>query len=220
MDGTRYGRSRFHLICFSLGQVWKIQISTPYLKSRNSHGNYYVQTAGRFPWFLATNSKSFNPRLRVSGLKVHVAWMRPVSRVRPALSSWNETMPVMAPCITPPALSPRPLLFRQQRAFGPCSWSRRLHLLAFISSKSHCLVYKSCEAGEQGQIYRKWSPKESRPVSLGWCQIFIRLALNYRLVIRWFVVSLDTVVTFAVNKLAALEMNLIRVSRDLRGLFI
>lgn len=77
---------------------------------------------------------------------------------RPVLSSCNETMPGRGTLHHTPCTSlPRPLLFGPTKGlfffFASCSSSTMLRLLAFISSKSHCLLFP--RTGEQGQIYRK-----------------------------------------------------------------
>lgn len=119
-----------------------------------------------------------------------------VLRKRPALSSYNETIPGHGTLHhTPCTFFPQSLLFGQQRAFDPCSWSTMrsgaASRLYFV--KVSLSLVRVLQAGEKGQTYRKWSSKKSCPtMSPSRCQIFIVVPLNinikYRFMIYYFVI--------------------------------
>lgn len=105
---------------------------------------------------------------------------------------------VMAPCITPFALS-FPNLYcsankgLSTRVLSPWSTMRGGTASRLYFVKVSLSLVRVLQAGEKGQTYRKWSSKKSCPtMSPSRCQIFIVVPLNinikYRSMIYYFVI--------------------------------
>lgn len=153
-----------------------------------------------------------------------------VLRKRPALSSYNETIPGHGTLHhTPCTFFPQSLLFGQQRAFDPCSWclihdARWCSFSRLYFVKVSLSFVRVLQAGEKGQTYRKWSSKKSCPtMSPSRCQIFIIVLLNinikYRFMIYYFVICglfhIEIIIfftfTFVINEMSFLFLIILEI---------
>lgn len=131
---------------------------------------------------------------------------------------------VMAPCITPLALSFTNLYCSANkglstRVLSPWFTMRDGAASRLYFVKVSLSLVRVLQAGEKGQTYRKWSSKKSCPtMSPSRCQIFIVVLLNtnikYRFMIYYFVICglfhIEIIIfftfTFVINELLFLNV--------------